>query len=259
VLRALLWDVDGTIAETEGQGHRVAFNLAFADAGLAWRWDPPRYAELLEVSGGRERLLHDMAARPDAPADPAAREALVRDLYRAKTALYARIVAEGGIGARPGVLRVMAECAAAGVAQAIVTTTGRANVDALFPGIFGTAWRDRFAAIVCAEDAPVKKPHPQAYAVALARLGLDAADALAIEDSPNGLQAAAAAGVACCITRSLFFREGDFPGAALVCADLDGPPVIGLPELARAHAACASRLGAAGAGVVARLHPRDLA
>ena len=237
MLRALLWDVDGTIAETEEHGHRVAFNRAFADAGLGWRWDPPRYAELLEVSGGRERLLRDMAERPDAPPDPDAREALARQLHLAKTAHYARIVAEGGIGARPGVPRVMAACAAAGVAQAIVTTTGRANVDALFPGLFGGAWRGRFAAIVCAEDAPLKKPHPQAYAVALARLRIGPAEALAVEDSPNGLQAATAAGVACCITRSLFFRGADFAGAALVCDDLDGPPVIGLKDLSAAHAA----------------------
>ena len=237
MLRALLWDVDGTIAETEGDGHRVAFNRAFAQAGLAWRWDLPRYGALLEVSGGRERLLHDMAPRPDAPPDPAARETLARHLHRIKTAHYARIVAEGGISARPGVLRVMAECAQAGIAQAIVTTTSRANVEALFPGLLGPAWQPRFAAIVCAEDAPLKKPHPQAYAVALARLGIDPAEALAIEDSPNGLQAAAAAGVPCCITRSLFFRWADFPGAVLVCDDLDGPPIVGLRDLSAAHAA----------------------
>ncbi len=152
---------------------------------------------------------------------------------------------------------MMAACAAAGMAQAIVTTTGRANVDALFPGIFGSAWRDRFAAIVCAEDAPLKKPHPQAYAVALARLGIGPADALAIEDSPNGLQAATAAGVPCCITRSAFFRGAAFPGAALVCDDLDGPPVIGLPDLSAAHAVRTFQLAAADAG--ARLHRRDLA
>jgi HAD superfamily hydrolase (TIGR01509 family) len=237
LLRALLWDVDGTIAETEGHGHRVAFNLAFAEAGLGWRWDLPRYAALLEVSGGRERLLQDMAVRPDAPADPAAREALARELHRLKTAHYARIVAEGGIGARPGVLRVMAECAQAGIAQAIVTTTSRANVDALLPRLLGPGWRDRIAAIVCAEDAPLKKPHPQAYAVALARLGIGPAEALALEDSPNGLRAATAAGVPCCVTRSLYFRRAGFPGAALVCDDLDGPPAIGLRDLAAAHAA----------------------
>jgi HAD superfamily hydrolase (TIGR01509 family) len=237
VLRALLWDVDGTIAETEAQGHRVAFNLAFAEAGLAWRWDLSRYAALLEVSGGRERLLHDMAARPDAPPELAAREALARRLHRIKTAHYARIVAEGMIGARPGVLRVMAECDDARIAQAIVTTTSRANVEALLPGLLGGAWPERFAAIVCAEDAPSKKPHPQAYAVALARLGIGPAEALAVEDSPNGLQAATAAGVRCCVTRSAFFRTAAFPGAALVCDDFDGPPVVGLQDLSAAHAA----------------------
>jgi HAD superfamily hydrolase (TIGR01509 family) len=236
VLRALLWDVDGTIAETEGDGHLVAFNRAFETAGLRWRWGAARYAKLLEVSGGRERLLQDMAGRPDAPSDPASRDELARQLHRIKTGHYARIVAAGAIAARPGVLRVMDEARAAGIAQGIVTTTSRANLDALFPGLFGGGWRERFAAIVCAEDAPRKKPDPQAYGEALARLGVEPAEALAIEDSPNGLQAAAAAGVRCCITRSLFFRDSAFPGAAHDCNDLDGPPVVDLRRLAAIHA-----------------------
>lgn len=232
MLRALLWDVDGTIAETEDDGHRVAFNLAFVEHGLPWSWDQARYGELLAIAGGVERLQHDLAGRPEAPVQRVAREALARQLHASKTAHYARIVSEGRIGSRPGVVRLMTEAAAAGLAQAIVTTTSRANVDALFPVLFGDDWRELFAAVVCAEDAPRKKPDPQAYAEALCRLGVGADETLAIEDSPNGLAATAALGIPCCVTRSVYFRAAEFPGAALVCASLDGPPMVDLATLA---------------------------
>src|SRR5262249_30992666 len=81
-LRALIWDVDGTLAETERDGHRVAFNDAFAAANLPWRWSVERYGELLAISGGYERLLHDIAQRNDAPRAAAEREALARELHR---------------------------------------------------------------------------------------------------------------------------------------------------------------------------------
>jgi HAD superfamily hydrolase (TIGR01509 family) len=226
LLQALIWDVDGTVAETERDGHRVAFNLAFEALGLPWSWDVPTYGALLEVTGGRERLLHDMQSRADAPRAPAEREALARDLHRRKNAYYAEIIAQGRIAARPGVRRLMDECRDAGVALAIATTTSTSNVEALFSSLFGAAWRTRFAAVVCAEDAPAKKPDPQAYLLALARLGIPAADAFALEDSPNGLRAALAAGIECGITRSTYFNAARFDGAAWVRDDLDAPPAV---------------------------------
>jgi HAD superfamily hydrolase (TIGR01509 family) len=236
-LRLVMWDVDGTVAETEEAGHRVAFNRAFEEAGLPWRWDVARYGELLQVTGGRERLLRDMDDRPDAPADAVQREALARQLHAAKNAHYAAIVNAGGIPARPGVQRLMDELAAAGVAQAVVTTTSRANVDALFPRLLGADWLARLATVVCAEDAPLKKPHPQAYSLALQRTGVAASEALAIEDSPNGLQAATAAGVGCLITRSLYFRDGDFTGARRVVDGLEAVAVESLGALLAGSAA----------------------
>jgi HAD superfamily hydrolase (TIGR01509 family) len=234
VLRALIWDVDGTVAETEAQGHRLAFNAAFEAWGLPWRWDVAQYGEWLHVSGGRERLLAYMESVADAPASATEREALARRLHRLKNELYADLVARGGIPARPGVHRLMHECRQAGVALAVATTTSSVNVEALFRSLFGAGWRAGFAAVVCAEDAPVKKPDPQAYLLALQRLGLCADEALALEDSPNGLQAALAAGVRSVITRSAYFRDADFSGAALVCDDLETPPTITLDALRRA-------------------------
>jgi HAD superfamily hydrolase (TIGR01509 family) len=216
VLRALLWDVDGTLAETERDGHRVAFNLAFEARGCAWHWDEPRYGELLRVAGGRERLLHDMAHRPDAPHDAAGREALARELHALKNRYYAERVAAGAVALRPGVAELMEDARAAGLAMAIVTTTSRCNVQALLDATLGSdGWR-RFATVVAAEDAPRKKPDPQAYTLALARLGLAPSETLALEDSPAGLAAARAAGVPVVLTRSRYFA--DCPGEASVAA-----------------------------------------
>ena len=231
MLRALIWDVDGTVAETERDGHRIAFNRAFEQRGLPWRWDVPRYGELLLVTGGRERLLHDMATRADAPSGAREREALARELHGLKNAAYAALVAQGGITPRPGVLRLVDECRAAGVALAVATTTSRSNVDALFGSVWGPAWERRFTTVVCAEDAPVKKPNPQAYLLVLQRLGVVAAEAFALEDSPGGLAAAHAAGLACGVTKSVYFADAAFDGAAWVRDDLDAPPAMTLQQL----------------------------
>jgi HAD superfamily hydrolase (TIGR01509 family) len=213
VLKALLWDVDGTIAETERDGHLVAFNRAFADAGLAWRWSDARYAQLLQVTGGRERLLADMATRADAPSSPEARNALARSLHHAKNLAYARLVSEGGLLPRPGVLALMGAAEAAGLAQAIVTTTSRSNLLALMGQLLGSGWNRQFTVTVCGEDVAEKKPHPAAYRLALQSLGCLPEHALAIEDSPAGLQAARAAGLAVLLRPSVYFPRCESPGS----------------------------------------------
>jgi HAD superfamily hydrolase (TIGR01509 family) len=219
-LRALLWDVDGTLAETERDGHRVAFNAAFESQGLAWRWSVARYGELLAVTGGFERLLRDMASQPDVPPPGADREALARQLHRVKNEHYARIVAEGGINLRDGVRELMDDCAEAGVVMAIATTTSRSNVDALLGAHFGARWQQRFAVVLCAEDAPRKKPDPLVYTMALQTLGLAPGEALAVEDSPAGVQACVAAGVPVVVTRSVYFADRPLPLALAVGQNL---------------------------------------
>jgi HAD superfamily hydrolase (TIGR01509 family) len=191
----------------------------------------PCYGELLHVTGGRERLLAFMDGRADAPHTPEARDALARQLHRYKNECYAERVAQGGIAARPGVRRLMAQCEHAGVAMAVATTTSTSNVDALFSSLFGHGWRARFAAVVCAEDAPLKKPDPLAYQMALERLRMAPGEAFALEDSPNGLRAASAAGIRCGITRSVYFADAEFDGAAWVREDLDSPVPLRLEQL----------------------------
>jgi len=194
---ALLWDVDGTLAETELQGHRRAFNRAFAEAGLPWRWDGTRYAQLLAISGGRERLRHFLSqATGTCPSDDQ-----VEALQSSKTRHYGALVEAGELQLRPGVRRLMAAAAAAGVAQAVVTTSGRAAVRALLDRQLPEhpQWLQFW---ICGEDVQHKKPHPEAYRLALQRLALPAATVLAIEDSANGVAAATAAGLAVLAVRS---------------------------------------------------------
>lgn len=220
-LKAILWDVDGTLAETERDGHLVAFNLAFESHGLPWRWDDARYARLLRVTGGRERLLHDMFDRSDAPRIQAERAALAAALHRAKNAFYAQLVHDGAVPLRPGVAGLMAECEARGIAMAIATTTSRSNVVALLQSTMGTGWHARFAAIVCGEDVARKKPDPEVFQCVLSQLDIAPLQAVAIEDSPGGAAAARAAGVPVVVTRSLFFADAAIDEAIAIGPGLD--------------------------------------
>ena len=215
-LRSLLWDVDGTLAETERDGHRVAFNLAFEALGLSWRWDVARYGELLRVTGGRERLMHDMSTRTDAPPAPGERDALARALHARKNAFYAELVRGGGLPLRDGVEALMQECAERGVRLGVATTTSRANVEALLGMHLGARWQERFAVVVCGEDVQRKKPDPEVYRLALQALRIGPLEAVAIEDSPGGAAAARAAGMPVVVTRSAYFADAAIDGAVAI-------------------------------------------
>ena len=215
-LKAVLWDVDGTLAETERDGHRVAFNRAFEDQGLPWRWEVAAYGDLLKVAGGRERLMHDMNARTDAPVLADQREALARVLHSLKNKYYADLVHGGDIPLRPGVAGLIEECLQRGVRMAITTTTSRSNVDALLGVHFGPDWAHRFAAVVCGEDVQRKKPDPEVFERALQKLGVEPLEAVAIEDSPGGVAAARAASVPVVVTRSAYFEDSTIEGAIAI-------------------------------------------
>jgi HAD superfamily hydrolase (TIGR01509 family) len=220
MIEALLWDVDGTLAETERDGHRVAFNQAFQALSIPWRWDERRYGALLKVSGGRERLLHDMRFQEDAPVDIGEREQLAERLHRLKNELYADIVERGLLKLRDGVRELMEECIQSNVRMGIVTTTSRCNVDALLSSQIGEGWKSLFATVVCAEQAPKKKPHPQAYFLALQNLQLEPHLAVAIEDAAAGVAAAEAAGVPVIITHSHYFPSVTSERALAIGASL---------------------------------------
>lgn len=221
MLRALIFDVDGTLADTEAT-HRDAFNKAFAAAGLSWHWDVPVYTRLLDVAGGSERILHYwLSVDPRAASEPDARGAVAR-LHAAKTRVYECLAGDGRLELRPGVLRLILEASGQGMPMAIATTTTPANVDALLRGPLGAGWRSYFKAIGDGSTAGRKKPHPQVYLQVLATLGLPGSDCLAFEDSHNGLQAARAAGVPAIVTPTAFTSGHDFSDALLVLPDLGG-------------------------------------
>lgn len=212
-IKALIFDVDGTLAETE-EAHRHAFNRAFGETGLDWHWDPGLYRSLLKVSGGKERLRAFAESR-QYPASGA----LILALHRRKTEIYTAQVATGAVPLRPGIARLLTEARQAGLRLAIATTTTRANVTALMAGTgIEPGW---FKTMACSDDAPVKKPHPQVYELVLSRLDLPPSQCLAIEDSANGLRAAKAAGLAAVITPSLYTAGDDLSGAKAVWPDLD--------------------------------------
>ncbi len=215
-LQALLWDVDGTLAETERDGHRVAFNAAFQKAGLRWHWEEIRYGELLAVTGGRERLLHDMGSRPDAPATASERDALARALHAHKNRVYGELVQSGRLPLRPGVAELIEEALADGLRLAIVTTTSRVNVQALMAVHFGAGWASRWSAVVCGEDVQQKKPDPEAYHLALRQLQLQPQNAVAIEDSPGGVAAACGAELPVVVTQSAYFARATIDGAVAI-------------------------------------------
>jgi len=218
-LQALIFDVDGTLAETERDGHRIAFNQAFADAGLDWNWDVPTYGRLLAITGGKERMrAYWQEIDPQAAARPEA-AGLIAELHRRKTAHYVRLVAEGGIGLRPGVRRLLEQARGAGMRLAIATTTTPDNVEALINATLGTGGMRWFEAVGAGDAVPRKKPDPGIYTWVLERMALRPEHALAFEDSTNGLRAAQGAGLRTVVTTGAYTHHENFDGAL---AWLDG-------------------------------------
>jgi HAD superfamily hydrolase (TIGR01509 family) len=214
--RALIFDVDGTMAETE-EVHRQAFNTAFADANIGWRWERDVYKDLLRVAGGKERIrafdrLH--------AASSVLSDTDIAELHRVKTRIYADLIASGGCPLRAGVQALLAAARARGQRLAIATTTSRGNIDSLLAAALGQQWAELFEVIVAGDEVPNKKPAPDVYLEVLSRLDLPASECMALEDSGMGLLAATRAGIAALILRSHYFRDDDFSDALLAIDEL---------------------------------------
>lgn len=224
-VRALIFDVDGTLAETE-EIHRVAFNKAFAEAGLGWIWTEELYAGLLNVTGGKERIAayaDQIGSQPfDIPA-----------LHRRKTDIYNERIRSGDIALRPGVERLIRTAREHGLPLGIATTTSRPNVISLIAATLGEDAVTWFASIRTGEDVARKKPDPAVFNLVLADLGLAAADCLAIEDSANGLRAAFAAGIPTIVTPSFYTQAENFSAALQVLKDLGECGDAGVRRLVR--------------------------
>lgn len=216
MLKALIFDVDGTLAETE-EIHRNCFNTAFTAAGLDWHWNKAQYAALLATTGGKERIVRFVSEQglPPIPTKE------ISHLHLAKNQFYAETLATGGLTLRPGVARVIEDARNAGLKLGIATTTSRSNLTALLHCCFGLESNIIFDAIVCGEDVQRKKPDPEVYTLCLGQLGVEPASTLAFEDSCVGLRAALAAGLETVVTPSFYTQKDDFTGALQLLSDLE--------------------------------------
>lgn len=218
---AVLFDVDGTIAETEGDGHLPAFNQAFDEASLGWQWSTADYAGLLKITGGFERMIAHARRIGWSNLDESATLECFRRIHKRKNSIYAQRLQSGLISPRQGFTALVQKICAGGGRWAVVTTTSSANWQALWAdAILPRGALPEPAVVICGEDVEKKKPDPQAYQLALDRLGLTPRQCLAIEDSRNGLIAACAAGIDTVVVRSRFFGQELFPEAIRVIDEL---------------------------------------
>lgn len=217
-LKALIFDVDGTLAETE-ELHRRSFNETFRQHGLDWDWDESLYAKLLQTTGGRERMVRYVSDYV-----PHQRDVLdnLSALHRSKTKNYQSLLRDGALSLRPGVVRLVHEARARGMKLAIATTSNPQNVKALLRGGLGDDSPNWFT-IAAGDVASKKKPSPDIYYQALEAMDVGPGNAVAFEDSSNGLQAALTAGLVVVATPSRFLTDENLDGALSVVSDLGEP------------------------------------
>ncbi len=215
-LQALLFDVDGTLADTEKDGHRVAFNMAFNAAGLDWNWDTALYGELLAVTGGKERIRFYLDKFNTIFKKPLDFDGFVKGLHAEKTKFYVQLMTEGRVPLRTGVEKLIKQAKAAGMRMAIVTTTTPENVTALLENTLGAASESWFEVIAAGDVVPDKKPAPDIFLWALEKMHLTAEETIGFEDSLNGILSATAAKVKTIVTINDYTQHDDFSSAALV-------------------------------------------
>lgn len=236
-LELLIFDVDGTLADTERDGHRVAFNRAFSEAGLDWEWSVELYGKLLKVTGGKERIkyyLREFNTGYQAPADL---DNFVADLHKKKTAHYVALMKEGAIPLRPGVERLLNEARASGMRMAIATTTTPENVSVLLESTLGSESESWFEIIGAGDIVPAKKPAPDIYTYVMDKLNISPENCLALEDSSNGVKSSVAAGLKTVVTINGYTKDEDLTGAALILDNMGEPdaPFIVLSGDAKGH------------------------
>jgi haloacid dehalogenase superfamily, subfamily IA, variant 3 with third motif having DD or ED len=233
-MEALIFDCDGVLVDTERDGHRVAFNRAFAALGLPFEWSVEEYGELLKIAGGKERM-RSYFDQNRWPVEAADRDALIKRLHQLKTDYFIQLIESGELPVRSGINRIVDEAYAAGVRLAVCSTSNERAVIGVVKRLLGLERYAKFAGIFAGDVVSRKKPDPAIYLLALERLQLDPGRSLVIEDSHNGLVAANRASIACVITISTYTNAENFDHAAAVYPELGDPPVahVTLSDLER--------------------------
>jgi HAD superfamily hydrolase (TIGR01509 family) len=225
VMKAIIFDCDGVLADTERDGHRVAFNKAFAKKGYAVEWGVELYGELLEVSGGKERMKHYFEGY-GWPRDIEDKDASIKELHKLKTDFFMQIIESGELPLRAGVARIVDEAIAADVTLAVCSTSHERAVNLVVEKLLGPERKARFSAILAGDVVSKKKPDPEIYNLASERLGLEPSECVVIEDNRNGLLSAKAAGMYCVITTNGYTKDEDFTEADLVVSELGDTPNV---------------------------------
>jgi len=224
-LKALVFDCDGVLAETERDGHRIAFNRTFAAKGYGFEWDAALYKELVKIGGGKERMKY-FFDRTSWPAGTSDKEALIKELHKLKTDYYTQIIESGELPLRPGVARLVDEAVAAGVKLAVCSTSNEKAVHTVVEKLLGPERKARFDVILAGDVVSKKKPDPEIYTLVLERLHLKPTQCVVVEDNRNGLLAAKGAGVYCVVTTNGYTEDEDFREADLVVSELGDPPQV---------------------------------
>ena len=224
-MKALIFDCDGVLVDTERDGHRVAFNRAFTKSGYGLQWNVELYGELLKVAGGKERMKHYFG-RFGWPKNISDKDLLVKELHRIKTDIFIELIESSELPLRPGVTRLVDEAIADGITVAVCSTSNERAVNLIVEKLLGSDRKAKFAGIFAGDIVSRKKPDPEIYNLAKQELGLAGRDCLVIEDSRNGLLAAKAAGMPCVITISSYTSDEDFSEADAVFDELGDPPGV---------------------------------
>jgi HAD superfamily hydrolase (TIGR01509 family) len=218
-LEALIFDCDGVLVDTEKDGHRVSFNMAFAYFGIHTIWDESEYKELVKIAGGKERMKYffDHKGWPDQYPD---REKLILDLHKQKTQFFMELIESGALPLRPGIKRIVDEAIQSGVKLAVCSTSNEKSVTLIVEKLLGMDRRKYFQAILAGDIVSKKKPNPEIYNLCTERLAINPKKSVVVEDSRNGLLAAKAAGFNCLVTTNDYTIDEDFSEADRVVDEL---------------------------------------
>ena len=226
MMKALIFDCDGVLADTERYGHLPAFNQTFREFELPVQWSEEEYGIKLKIAGGKERmaslLTPEFVAKAGLPAEPEAQKKMIADWHKRKSETYKQLIREGRLPGRPGVARLVQEASAAHWKLAVASTSAEESVRGVLEYVVGKDLAGEFL-VLAGDIVPKKKPAPDIYLLALEKLGMPADECLVVEDSSNGLLAAQAAGIRCIVTLSSYTWEEDMSGALLVVSDLGEP------------------------------------